>query len=340
MDDIARAGRGLAGVELRHLVALDAIVSERSFKRAAARLHLTQSAISHQIAQLEERVGCVLVDRRAPGGAELTSAGEVIARHAASVLAHLDAAQAELGAQLAGGATVRVGTFPSAGSSILPHTLRRLRDAGAGVHVDVHEDADDEVLLRLVRAGRLDVAFVILPVDEATFQCVELLEDSWYVAVAAGSPLARSVGPLPLRAVAEQPLIGFRHGSPLQLGETRLRMAGYDVDVACRVDDIGTIQGLVAAGLGVAVLPRLLLVVRHPQVAVRPLAEPSVPRRVGLAWSAIGARSAAATMFVDATVDALRQAAHVPGGGDVSVPLRHAEARAVAHPTAGGGTSD
>ena len=306
-DEPSNGGRGLPGVELRHLVALNAVGVERSFKRAATRLHLTQSAISHQIAQLEERVGCLLVERRAPGGVELTTAGEVIARHAAGVIAHLDAAHAELSARRAGGAVVRAGTFPSAGASILPRTLRRLRDARAAIHVEVHEEGDDRELLRLVTAARLDVAFVVLPVDDDAFETVELLEDPWYVAVPAGSALARDTTPLSLRSVAGLPLIGFRAGSPLQLGESRLRMAGYGVDVVCRVDDVGTIQGLVAAGLGVAVLPGLLLVQRHPGVVVRTFAEPCAPRRVGLAWSAIGPPGEAVRTFVDATVAAVRQ---------------------------------
>ena len=223
------------------------------------------------------------------------------------MIAHLDAAHAELSARRAGGAVVRAGTFPSAGASILPRTLRRLRDARAAIHVEVHEEGDDRELLRLVTAARLDVAFVVLPVDDDAFETVELLEDPWYVAVPAGSALARDTTPLSLRSVAGLPLIGFRAGSPLQLGESRLRMAGYGVDVVCRVDDVGTIQGLVAAGLGVAVLPGLLLVQRHPGVVVRTFAEPCAPRRVGLAWSAIGPPGEAVRTFVDATVAAVRQ---------------------------------
>ena len=102
----------------------------------------------------------------------------------------------------------------------------------------------------------------------------------------------------------------MRHGSPLQLGESRLQLAGHPADIVARADDIGTIQGLVASGLGVAIVPRMLLTVRHPGVAICTFAEPVEPRRVGIAWRAGPEPAVSLRLVVDTAVAALAPAAH------------------------------
>src|SRR3989440_4329180 len=115
------------GVELRHLIALEAVAREGSFGRAATSLGYTQSAVSQQIATLERIVGERLVER--PGGPRpvtLTEAGELLLRHADSIVARLQAAQADLQALKEGAAgTLRVGTFQSVGAKVLPAVMRR-----------------------------------------------------------------------------------------------------------------------------------------------------------------------------------------------------------------------
>ena len=292
------------GVDVRHLAALQAVAEHRSFGRAAKALHVTQSAVSHQIAQLEERLGATLVDRRSPGGPDLTAAGAVVARHAAAVFGHLTAACGELDSLASGSAVVRVGVFPSAGAALLPRLMRLLRTRTPGLGVQLHEEADDTALLRLLHAGLLELAFVVLPVDDARVATRELVEDPWCVVVPGGGRLAAE-GTVTLRALARLPLIGMRHGSPLQQGESRLELAGHTADVVARADDIGTIQGLVASGLGVAILPRMLLSVRHPGVAVCTIANAVEPRRVGIAWRAEQELAGNLRLVVDAAVEAL-----------------------------------
>src|SRR5205823_6460569 len=123
------------GVELRHFAALQAIAAEGSFGRAAVRLGYTQSAISQQIATLERIVGEKLVER--PGGprpVSLTEAGRLLLRHADSIVARLQAAQADLQALRAGEAgTLRIGTFQSVGARLLPEIMRRFTAAWPAV---------------------------------------------------------------------------------------------------------------------------------------------------------------------------------------------------------------
>src|SRR5690348_11123804 len=133
------------GVEIRHLAALQAIAAEHSFGRAARRLGYTQSAVSQQIATLERIVGEQLIER--PGGpraVSLTEAGELLLRHADSIVARLQAAQADLQALRSGEAgSLHVGTFQSVGARLLPEIIRRFTATWPAVDL-VLEELDDE----------------------------------------------------------------------------------------------------------------------------------------------------------------------------------------------------
>src|SRR6266487_5757100 len=153
------------GVELRHLAALQALAQQGSFGRAAVALGYTQSAVSQQIAALERAVGARLVER--PGGPRpvtLTEAGRLLLRHAESIMARLQAAQADLQALRAGEAgTLRIGTFQSAGARVLPEIMRRFTAQWPQIEVMLEEHDDEEIADALER-GELDVGFVLLPV--------------------------------------------------------------------------------------------------------------------------------------------------------------------------------
>ncbi len=270
-------------IELRHLIALQAIAETSSFGRAAVQVGYTQSAISQQIAALEEIVGERLIERsRGPRPVALTEPGQMLVRHAEAITAHLRAAQADVAAFQAGEAgLLRVGTYQSVGARVLPGTLRSFVAAWPGVEARLTEDSRDVWLLALLARGDLDLAFTILPLLDGPYAAVELLADPWVAIIAADAPLATCADPLPLSALADQPLIGFRQcRSSLQL-EDRLREQGVAPNVVFRSDDNGTVRGLAAAGMGIALAP-LLAVETDPRVVIRPLAE-MPPRVIGLA---------------------------------------------------------
>src|SRR5712691_7554175 len=129
------------GVELRHLIALEAVAREGSFGRAAISLGYTQSAVSQQIATLERIVGERLLER--PGGpraVSLTEAGELLLRHAEAIVARLDAARADMAALRAGETgMLRVGTYQSVGARVLPAVMRRFRGEHPGIELELHE---------------------------------------------------------------------------------------------------------------------------------------------------------------------------------------------------------
>lgn len=289
------------GLELRHLIALRAIAAEGSFGRAATSLGYTQSAISQQIAALERIVGTRVVSR--PGGprrVSLTEAGRVLQCHAEGIEARLQAAYADVAALAAGSAgPLRVGTYQSVGARVLPTLLRRFGTAWPDVDVSLTESADDGELLALVECGELDVSFCVLPMPAGPFEAVELLRDPYVLVVPAGSPLARRVRPPTLSELVELPLIGYRQCRTALKVESHLRVAGREPRIVFRSDDNGTVQGLVAAGVGVALVPRLTVDESDPAIA---LVEPGgqvPPRLIGLAWHRDRRRSPAAAALVE-----------------------------------------
>ena len=300
------------GVELRHLAALQAVAEEGSFGRAAARLGYTQSAVSQQIATLERLVGERLVDR--PGGPRpvtITEAGTVLLRHADGIVARLRAAQADMSALREGSAgPLRVGTYQSVGARVLPEVIRRF--SAAHPHVDVQlEESEDSQLLRHIESGDLDITFIQLPIPDGPFEGIELLRDPHMLVVPAGSPLA--TGPAPaVRELADVPLISYRTCTSSNQVEAQLRMRGVQPDIVFRSDDNGTVQGMVAAGVGVAVMPVLAVDLAEPRTVAVDMSGKLPPRLIGIAWHRDRVRTAAAQGFIDLAAEVCAEIASRP----------------------------
>jgi DNA-binding transcriptional LysR family regulator len=271
------------GVELRHFAALEAVGRTRSFGKAARELGYTQSAVSQQIAQLERNVGQRLVDR--PGGprrVDLTDAGRLLLRHADAIVAQLDAAQADMAAFAEGAAgPLRVGIFQSVGARILPGLIRRFKKEWPLVEVSVREEIDAADLLRLLEHGELDLTFADMPLPAGPFESEEVLVDPYVLLVQAGSKLAERTTAPPLRELAGVPIVTWRHiGQP----ETYLRGRVPDLNIVFRSDDNGTLVGLVAEGLGVAVVPQLVVNPRNPAYVALPFGNRIPPRHLAIVW--------------------------------------------------------
>jgi len=301
----------IANVELRHFTALEAVGRTRSFAAAARELGYTQSAISQQIARLERAVGQRLVDR--PGGprpVSLTEAGALLLRHADAIVAQLDAAEADMAALAEGAAgPLRVGILQSVGARILPRLLRRFREEWPRVEVRVQEEIAPRELLRLLEHGELDLTFADLPLPDGPFAWSEILRDPYVLLVPAGDPLAERDAAPPLRELSGLPLITWR-----QLGEpeTYLRGRVPDVNVVFRSDDNGTLVGLVAEGLGYAVVPQLVVNPRNPAYVALPFGNRIPPRHLAIAWHRDRYRSAAAQAFIELSSDSAASTSRRP----------------------------
>jgi len=289
-------------IDLRHLAALQAIAVEGSFHRAADRLGYTQSAVSQQIATLERIVGERLIHR--PGGPRpisLTEPGQLFLRHAEAILARLHAAQADL-ATLSSGATgtLRVGTYQSVGRRILPPLMRDFAASWPNVEIRLTESANDEELLPRVEHGELDLTFAILPLPEGPFEAIEVVRDPYVLIVPSGSPLAAAGRTPDLRDLADTPLIGFRQCRSVEQIESRLRERGIEPHIVFRSDDNGTVQALVAAGMGMALVPRLTVEPSDQSIAIVDLDNTVPARRIAIVWHRDRYRSSAACAFIEA----------------------------------------
>ena len=288
------------GVELRHLAALEAVAREGTFGRAAVSLGYTQSAISQQIQTLERIVGERLLER--PGGpraVSLTEAGALLLRHAEPIIARLQAAQADMAALAHGqGGALRIGTFQSVGAKVLPEVMRRFLAEWPHVELELRESPSDDDLLRLIERGELELAFTMLPTLEGPFESQEILRDPYVLLV----PADHELGGLERTSIADLgdlTLIGNRACRSTALAEDELVQRGVEVDVAFRSDDNGTVQGLVGAGFGAALVPLLTVDRNDARVSVLEI-EPEIPhRRVALAWHRDRHRSPAARAFAE-----------------------------------------
>jgi DNA-binding transcriptional LysR family regulator len=290
------------GVELRHLVALEAVAREGSFGRAARSLGYTQSAVSQQIAALERIVGSRLIER--PGGprpVSLTEAGVLLLRHAEAIVARLAAAQADLAALAEGAAGVlRVGIYQSVGARVLPELMRRFAAAWPLVEIQLTESSSDSDLLVAVERGELDLTFADLPLPEGPFESTELLRDPYVLLLPPSSPLADRAEPPTARELSRLDLIGYRSCRTLKRVEASLR---EPLRFVFRSDQNGTVQGLVAAGVGAALLPRLAVEPADDGVVRIDLDGRVPPRLIALVWHRDRYRSPAARAFVDTALE-------------------------------------
>jgi molybdate transport repressor ModE-like protein len=271
-------------LDVRRLVVLREVAVQGSFSAAAQALTYSQSAVSQQIATLEREAGTRLVERNGRS-VRLTDAGRALVRRADAILTELEGAESDLRA-IAGlhGGQVRVSTFASAASALLPEAAAAFRDAHPGVRVELSlVEATDEAVEGL-RAGRTDLALLAEPLaDPAPVETHHLLDDPMLAVLPAGHPLARRRA-LRLADLAAEPWV-LGGGPGCSDRATILRAchaAGFEprVSVEFPTDDYHATQGMVAAGAGITLLPRLAVAVPRDDLVVRPLAGGGLHRQV------------------------------------------------------------
>src|SRR5215510_11828459 len=246
------------GLGLRELRAVLAVAELGSFRRAAADLGYTQSALSHQVSALEAALGRPLFRR--PGGrgqVQLTPAGEAVCRRARRALGEVDAMAADAEEAERGQSTrVRVGVSQTAAAEIMPPALRAFRDEYPGVEV-VLSAVDDSAGADGLRKGRFDLAFINNPEPDDLIEAVPVLEDPWVILTRRDSELADLRRP-GFDVLEGADLVAWTHRWQ---GQRELEQAwarrGIAPRIVYRTDDNLALQRLVAAGLGHACIGRL-----------------------------------------------------------------------------------
>ena len=271
-------------LNLGRLKVLSEVVSKGSFSAAAESLSYTQSAVSQAIARLESETGATLVvrDRR---GVRPTPAGATLVTHAEEIFGRVEAAEADLAAVLGvRSGRLRVASFPSAGATLMPLAVAAFRASYPGISLTLAEGEPEEMAPRL-KAGEFDLAllFQFSGVRERPgtgLRSTKLLDDPMHVALPAEHPLARKRA-LRLVDLRDQQWVQTSAASPCARHVVRSCLAaGFEPYVAFESDDYDTVQGLVAAGVGVALIPRLALTRVHRGIVVRALAPRSPTRQV------------------------------------------------------------
>jgi DNA-binding transcriptional LysR family regulator len=281
---------------------LSEVVRRGSFSGAAEALSYTQSAVSQAVARLEAETGTTLIVRDR-GGVRPTAAGASLVEHAEAIFARIEAAEADLAAVLGVRAgRLRMASFPSAGATLMPLAIATFRARHPDVALTLAEGEPEEIAPRR-RVGEFDLALLFeFPGTRerhgARLRTQLLLEDPMLVALPAEHALAGKPA-LSLSDLRDQDWVQTSATSPCARHVVRSCVAaGFEPKVTFESDDYETVQGLVAAGVGVALIPQLALTHVHPGIVVRSLAPRSPARRVVAATiGAAGVSPAARTMI-------------------------------------------
>ena len=303
-------------LNLGRLRVLKEVVARGSFSLAAEHLAYTQSAVSQAVARLEAETGTALVvrDRRA---VRATAAGATLLDHAEAIFAQVEAAEEEMAAVLGlRGGRLRMASFPSAGATLIPSAVATFRQRHPEVTLTLAEDEPEAVAPRL-QTGEIDLALLFefpgaSELARGGLNFVGLLEDPLDVVLPADHPLAART-PLTLEDLREEEWVQTSARSPCSRHVVRSCLeAGFEPRVSFETDDYETVQGLVAAGVGVALIPRLALTRVRPGIVVRELTPASPWRRVIAATPAGAAAAPAARTMLQVLRDTAE--GYAPGG--------------------------
>ncbi len=286
-------------MDVRNLAAFVEVVRRGGFSRAAEALHLTQSAVSKAVKAMEDELGQPLLLRLGRGVA-LTDAGRVVFDRAQAVLSALHAIEedvAEVGAVKRG--HLRLGIPPMVGAAFFPPVLGDFRAAYPGVVLELRE-VGARTVEALVLDGEIEAGATVLPTDRSAFEVVPLMRDVLRAVVHPKSPLARR-RPVALRDLERVPFVLYRedfalHGRILDA----CRREGFTPKVAAESSQWDFMAALVAADVGVALLPRAICR-RLGALAVKvlPLADPELRWDLALVWKQGRHLPAAARAFID-----------------------------------------
>lgn len=285
----------LSQLKVSQLRALVAVAERENFSEAALELGISQSAVSHAIASLEDTLGVVLFSR-GRAGAQITPVGEDILNYAHQVLHLLEemAKAASLSKGLQGG-QVRVAAFRSVATHILPEVITRFHQRFPAISINLREYYDSQEVEQALQSGQADVGFTVLPTKDG-FETWELLEDEYVVLLPDEVPLTGNG--ITWEQLADYSFICLEDTLHTELLNQVYRKLGKTITIAYRVRQASTLLGMIAQGLGATVFPRLAAEPIPPGVQMCSLPEP-LSRKIGVAIVADALHSPAVFAFLD-----------------------------------------
>lgn len=272
-------------IELRHLRYFMAVAAELHFGRAAERLHMAQPPLSQQIRQLEAELGFQLF-HRTKRSVVLTEAGQVFLEDCQRIFRQLEQAIAT-GRQVSRGemGQLVIGFVSSAAYSVLPDILRSFRLQVPGVSLELHELTTDQQL-QWLRERRLDIGFVRSPIEESGCNLMTILQEPLVVALPEHHAL-RHQPQVSLQSLIGESFILFPR--PLAPGLydqiiSLCQQAKFSPNVVQEAIQMQTIVSLVAAEIGIAIVPISLQNLQRTGVIYKPLQEPTPKAEIALMW--------------------------------------------------------
>ena len=270
-------------MELAQLKYFQVMANIRHFTRAARMLDVTQPALSRSMAKLEKDLGVPLF-KRSEGEIELTPEGERLLRRVDRILREVDSAREEASnAHAEVSKEFRLSFIHSLGSYPLPHILQDFRALYPDIRIQLNQQ-DSAALALQVAAGETDLCLCsTIPTTEYS-AWVYLWSEELFVTVPLGHRFAEREK-INLQELEDEPLVAMKSSYSLRiLVDQFFDLAGIHPEITFEGDDVSTISGLVAAGLGVSLLPKLAGV-EHPELRYIPVSFPICKRAVGIAWN-------------------------------------------------------
>lgn len=273
-------------MNLRDLKYLVALADHRHFGRAAEASFVSQPTLSTQIRKLEDELGVSLVER-APRRVMLTPIGTEIAERARKIVAEVEQlSEIARRSRDPEAGTVRLGVFPTLAPYLLPHVLPGIRLRYPRLELLLVEEKTDQILARL-RDGRLDAGVLALPLHDDQLHVAPLFDEPFVLAVPRGHPLAGRAS-LAVGDLDDRHLLLLEEGHCLRDQALDVcRLAGADERDGFRATSLETLRQMVAAGVGITLLPVLAVqppVPPSPDIALVPFRRPAPHRRIAMAW--------------------------------------------------------
>ncbi|WP_239646702.1 LysR family transcriptional regulator [Bacillus zhangzhouensis] len=276
------------------------VVECGSFTKAGEKLGLTQSGVSHNIAKLESELGIVLL-RRNRNGLSLTDAGERVMPHIRQIMHH--AALLEQEAALIQGlevGSIKVGTFSSFSSKVLPQLIHRFTESYPNIQLELYEGGYEEIE-EWIASGTVDVGFLTQPSRE--FETVPLFQDELVVLMQENHRF-HTKKMIEVDSLHDESFIMPKAGCD-QLIKKLLKERGVKPHVVFEIGDNNTLISMVQEGLGVTIIPTLILPPQIPHTKVIPL-ETTVYREINMAFKSFKAASPSTKKWIEAVKDHLK----------------------------------
>ena len=271
-------------MELSQLKYFQAVANIRQFTKAAQSIHVSQSALSRSMAKLEDELGTELIHRGGQG-ITLTSAGEHFLFHVDRILRELEAAEQELSVDAEGDAgTVTLSFLHSFGGYILPMLLSEFHRSYPQIQIKLNQN-NSAYLAKQVAEGKTDLCLCSNMVMSDNIAWTYLWSEELFVVVPQDHPLAGRES-VELAEIESEPLITMKPSYSLRMVvDQSFELASSHPEIVFEGDDVNTLASLVAARLGVSLLPQIPST-EHLGIVYIPVSFPACRRAVGIAWNA------------------------------------------------------